>query len=488
MTEQTIWNYVMLFGITLLVIGAQCEEKTEVFAAAGSQAVLPCVSQHPAPSAATIHWSRNNGDSTVWRKQRSGLEYTSQGLIKRVSCPQVGRGDYSLHIEQVKAEDGGEYTCQVENRMRLVNKVVSLTVIKVTFSPPAPMEGDNVSIGCNIRPLPMGATMSWRFNGKPFVPQDPNQAQWTGILDANKVMVEKASQHLAGEWTCVVGSWKTEGKAGQTLAVRGIVEPARDDASVYAAVGSLATLPCVFSHGLAVSNATWERLEESFLPPFHSLPFPPTWSLSSMSHHGPWDRSLRVGEVRPEDGGRYRCSGMAEGHKLIREFKLITAQVHSSTMASKGAPVTLTCHLSDITEVTGYEWVRLTYDFNGTQSVSSVHTGKDLRIPTASATNSGEWMCRFYGERGILGNVTYSIPVMSDLTGDRGTAGPPSDAAAVIGLVFLILVLLLIVAQMYKNYQRKKRILQYPALETIVHSNSNEREERERNRKKDLEI
>lgn len=480
MTELTTWNYLMLFGITLLVIGAQCEEKTEVFVAAGSQAVLPCVctSSGCPSSAATILWSKSN-EGTVWRKQKSGLEYWGHDLMKRVYCPHgnFARGDYSLHIEQVQTEDGGEYICQVKDGMQPVNKVVSLTVITVQLSPPAPMEGDNVSIGCNMQPLPMGATVSWMFNGKP----------WTGHSDADNVIVRKASPNLMGEWTCIVRNRRTEGKVGQTLIVRGIVEPAREEASVYAAVGSEATLPCVFSHGLTVSNVIWESLKESFLPPFHSLPFPPTWNLTSMSYHGPWDRSLIVGEVSVEDGGRYRCSGMADGHKLTREFKLITAQVHSKTFSS-GASVILTCDLSDDTEVTGYEWVHLTYDFNGTLSESSVHQGKDLRINTAAEINSGGWTCRFYGDHGILGNVTYSIPVISHLTGDSETVGPSSNTAMVFGLGFLLLVLLLIVGQMYTNYQRKKRILLYPALETIVHSNANEREERERNRMKDIDI
>lgn len=77
-------------------------------------------------------------NSTVWRKQRSGLQYWgaswspkgTQGT--RVRCPhsQFERGDYSLQINDVTEEDGGVYSCSVELGNRVVENIVNLRIIK----------------------------------------------------------------------------------------------------------------------------------------------------------------------------------------------------------------------------------------------------------------------------------------------------------------------------------------------------------------------
>lgn len=159
--------------------------------------------------------------------------------------------------------------------------------------------------------------------------------------------------------------------------------------------------------------------------------------------------------------------------------------------------MTLTCQLTDSSEVTDYEWVHVVYDLNGTQSVGSIQKGKTLSISKVSEENMGEWTCLFYGKEGILGNVTYHIQLMSKfsllydnmlqiskiyrpywidhhakchilplfvfilffpaggLSGQK-SSGLSHNTTAVVGLSFLLLVLLLILAQMYKNYQRVK--------------------------------
>lgn len=100
-------------------------------------------------------------------------------------------------------------------------------------------------------------------------------------------------------------------------------------------------------------------------------------------------------------------------------------------------------------------------------------------------------------------------------TGQK-TAGVSHNSAVLVGLSLLLFVLLLTLAQMYKNHQRvkytafififnniiynfifgksviiliyfypqRKRTFQYPALETIVHNISNEREMKGRSQAK----
>lgn len=91
--------------------------------------------------------------------------------------------------------------------------------------------------------------------------------------------------------------------------------------------------------------------------------------------------------------------------------------VESSSRAKKGDSVTLTCHLSDTSQVTGYEWVRVVYDNNEIQSVGSIQKGKSLRVSNGS---EGEWTCRFYGKEGILGNVTHHVLQMSKFFALKG--------------------------------------------------------------------
>lgn len=74
--------------------------------------------------------------STVWRKQRNGLEYCGSlwvvSGIKRVQCPhpQFDRGEYNLHMKDVREDDGGMYICSIENQGQHVKNVIRLSVIK----------------------------------------------------------------------------------------------------------------------------------------------------------------------------------------------------------------------------------------------------------------------------------------------------------------------------------------------------------------------
>uniref|UniRef100_A0A8C2WI82 Ig-like domain-containing protein n=1 Tax=Cyclopterus lumpus TaxID=8103 RepID=A0A8C2WI82_CYCLU len=398
------------------------------------------------PFIPTILWSKAN-KGTVWRKERNGLQYWGYSWFQRVRCPnsRFEKGDFSLQINNVREGDGG-------------------VVVKVVTS---------VINYCKVTPWPHGATVRWTLNNSPFVPQAGIAAN-RGTTE--NVVREKATARLTGNWTCVVDYKGKEGRASAALAVKGVIHPSKDDTKVYAAVGSAVTLPCVFSPSLIPSNPVWEKLKPGFL--FKPAPGRlPTSFSSSFSQH-PSDQSASLKEVGLEDEGRYRCSGSIAGQRLTRNMQLVVAKSNSIPSKDTGS-ATLTCQLTDTSEVTDYEWVHVVYDLNGTRSVGSLQKGKSVSISRVSKENQGEWACRFYGRDGILGNITYHIQLMSGLSGQT-SLGVSHNTAAMVGLSFLLLVLLLILAQMYKNHRRRKRIFQYPALETIVHTVSNEREERER--------
>lgn len=222
----------------------------------------------------------------------------------------------------------------------------------------------------------------------------------------------------------------------------GIAQPSRDDSKVYAALGSAATLPCVFSPGLSPSSSAWEKVKPGVLLKPATSQLPASFSPSYPSPQSSGDRSAILKEVHWEDGGTYRCSGTVEGRRLTRNLHLVVAKgtfaslqftllffsaaildcfiyfepVDISLPANKADSVTMTCQLTDASEVTKYEWVHQGFDASGNRSVTSTRTGKELTIERTSGENQGEWTCRFYGREGALGNVTHHMTLMSTLS------------------------------------------------------------------------
>lgn len=103
----------------------------------------------------------------------------------------------------------------------------------------------------------------------------------------------------------------------------GIVRPSSDSTKVYAAVGSAVTLPCVYTSSFIPSDQTWERLTAGPISPSTPLPLPPLFNLSSQL---PWDKSVDVAEVGPEDEGSYKCSGIIKGRRMTRNVQLVTTK------------------------------------------------------------------------------------------------------------------------------------------------------------------
>jgi len=97
---------------------------------------------------------------------------------------------------------------------------------------------------------------------------------------------------------------------------------------------------------------------------------------------------------------------------LNAEFLFVFRLVLSSSSSSGNRPITLTCHLSNSSQITSYEWLRVNYGPNGTQTVTSVQKTKSFRIQEVNGKDAGEWVCRYYGKQGVLGNVTYELHVM----------------------------------------------------------------------------
>ncbi|XP_048009639.1 basement membrane-specific heparan sulfate proteoglycan core protein-like [Megalobrama amblycephala] len=458
--------FLIVLGLALLFEGGQCQER-EVLVAQGSVAVLPCEDEFSTLSYPTaVYWSKivNGVMKTVWRRQKSGLEFRPVRDPPRANCPvpNFGKADYSLHIAGTTYEDGGQYVCEVVGKTQMV-KIVTLRVIRASFSPAIVVEGSRTEAMCDVSPGTKSAKVNWKRNGE-FI---------------RRTSLSSVSQRDAGNWTCQVSHNGVVVEATVSLQVKGIATPQDDSSVVYAAVGSPVSLPCLFTDGLIPNTVRWNRISST--TQFSHLP-PSFFNGSSAS--------ATIRRVEDGDEGTYKCSGVMEGLnreriQVQRRMELVVSRVVSSSASSGNGPVTLTCHLSNSNQITSYEWLRVTYGPNDTQtvtSVTSVQKTNSFRIQKVTERDAGEWVCRYYGKQGVLGNVTYELHIMGAVKGEKSSSG--NKTAMVMGLGFLFLVVFLIMFQMYRNYRRKKRILLYPAMETIVHQAATEREHRERSRPK----
>ncbi|KAL4616763.1 lymphocyte activation gene 3 protein [Arapaima gigas] len=465
---------VTLLGTALSMKGG-CGEETEVLVGAGSTALLPCAASITSSSSALrVQWVRSSQkqqqkwvQNTVWRMDSSGMEFRGMGVGKRSRCfhANFSKGVFNLQIANTQAEDGGEYLCSVTDGTMTTNQRVTLRVIEVSILPAQAVEGSNVEITCSITPPPPSlVTMSWRLNSSSLMPENRDRLQRSS---AKSQKILAVSPRHTGAWTCAVQHNGKEGKATQSLTVTGITSPAEEVSQVYAEVGSQVRLPCVYTAGVVPQRSDWSRdkgLPSSFrTPPLFSRP--------------PWDRSAIIERVEAGDHGVYRCSGAVQGTRVQRQLQLVTAQV--VTGGSKNTPTTLTCQLSDTTGIISYQWVWVT-NLNGIQTVTPFHWEKTVTVAKMQSRGPGQCLCRYSGKQGILGNATYHLPFTSALEGQKKPGAVSSGM--ITGLVILFLVLLLIVLQLYKNHRRRKMILQYPALETIVHSSINAQERTERSR------
>lgn len=88
--------------------------------------------------------------------------------------------------------------------------------------------------------------------------------------------------------------------------------------------------------------------------------------------------------------------------------------VSAVVSSDRNGKTTLTCRISNPTQVTSYEWIHVEYGVNDTQTFTSVQksTSKVLSIPKEKQL--GEWVCRFYNQQQLLGNATYHLQMMSE--------------------------------------------------------------------------
>lgn len=88
---------------------------------------------------------------------------------------------------------------------------------------------------------------------------------------------------------------------------------------------------------------------------------------------------------------------------------LIALFSFSVVQATRKGFVMLTCQLTDISQDIEYEWVPAKYNLNGPLSVGQIQKGQTFVMEE----KWDEVTCRYYGNQGLLGNVTFHNQVMS---------------------------------------------------------------------------
>lgn len=115
---------------------------------------------------------------------------------------------------------------------------------------------------------------------------------------------------------------------------------------------------------------------------------------------------------------------------------LFPVSVKPSGLVSEGKSVSLTCTLSDCSQVDRFEWTKVTANSNQTDPTdppeqASVLTSKGAKlgglnsdrtflIPRVSEQHAGEWVCSLYSKEILVGQIPFQLHV----TGEENTAAP----------------------------------------------------------------
>ncbi|RXN00379.1 Lymphocyte activation gene 3 protein [Acipenser ruthenus] len=389
--------------------------------------------------ASLLHFSlADSAERSVWRSEKSGLEFWSSLTNKRAKAhqPRFHSGDFSLAVEDTRMSDAGPYRCAVSYDRENFQRLIHLHVMQVSPVTAGPfIEGSSLTLRFSASDWPQGARVSWLQNG--IVLQSSRKHQ----IRERSLDIKDLDREDSGNWTCQVSYQGRTARVSYTLEVLGISSPPSSGSVVYGSLGLPATLPCVFSAGLTPSHTGWQwRADSSVVPVSRAAP-------------SGRDASLLIPSVEFRHGGVYTCSGSVHGKRIERSVRLVVASVSvkPSGLVSEGKSVSLTCTLSDYSQVDRFEWTKVTANSNQTDPTDPP---KQASLLTSKGAKLG----------GLNSDRTFLIPRVSS----KVLAQSSNKVAAVTLLSFLFVVLLLIALLMYR-YQRKRARgnLHFPGLEAI---------------------
>ncbi|XP_070624675.1 hemicentin-1 isoform X2 [Bos indicus] len=240
------------------------------------------------------------------------------------------RSDGSLHIERVRLQDGGEYTCVASNVAGTTNKTTTVDVhvlptIQHGQQILSTIEGIPVTLPCKASGIPK-PSIAWSKKGELI---STSSAKFSAGADGSLYVVSPGGEE-SGEYVCTAtnAAGYAKRKVQLTVYVRPRVfgdqrGPSQDkpvEISVFA--GEEVTLPCEVK-GLPPPIITWAK-ETQLISPF------------SPRHTFLPSGSMKITETRVSDTGMYLCVATNIAGNVTQSVKL---NVHVPPKIQRGPKV-----------------------------------------------------------------------------------------------------------------------------------------------------
>ncbi|XP_071373120.1 hemicentin-1, partial [Centroberyx affinis] len=289
------------------------------------------------------------------------------------------RRDGSLHIERVRMEDGGDYTCLAENVVGASNRTITLNVYVIPTIQHGPqvfstIEGTSISLPCRASGVP-APDITWAKGGELL-----NLGGPAFSLDSDgSLRISSPSGNETGEFICTAtnAAGYSSRKVQLTVYVRprssgGVGGPgwSAEPLRVSVIEGEDATLPCEV-HSVPPPIITWAK-ERQLISPF------------SPRHTQLPSGSMKILETRVSDSGLYVCVASNIAGNLTQSVHvsvLVPPSIQAGPRVMKvqvGHPVELPCVARGVPEPT-LTWVRdgQQYPVSSDGSLALSHVGLD---------------------------------------------------------------------------------------------------------------